>query len=98
MSSMHLCDYLESSADRFPERLAAVDPDGAALTYLELEGRASRIAGFLVDRGVRPGDRVGMVLPKNTSALTAIFGILKARAAYVPVDWTGPGSLSGIGP
>ena len=87
---LHLAHYLEASAARFPERLAAADPGGAALTYRELNQRASRIAGFLAGRGVQRGDRVGLALPKTTSALTAVFGILKAGAAYVPVDWTGP--------
>jgi amino acid adenylation domain-containing protein len=39
---------------------------------------------------VRPGDRVGLALPKTTAALVALFGTMKARAAYVPVDWSGP--------
>jgi amino acid adenylation domain-containing protein len=90
MSAVHLCDYLEASATRFPERLAAVDQDGAALTYSELNERASRIAGFLAARGVGPGDRVGIVLPKSINALTAQFAVMKGRAAYVPVDWSGP--------
>jgi amino acid adenylation domain-containing protein len=33
---------------------------------------------------------VGIVLPKSTVALTALFGIMKAQAAYIPVDWAGP--------
>jgi len=86
----NLCTYLEESAARFPDRLAAVDPDGTALTYREFNENASRVAGFLVRSGVSPGDRVGVILPKTTVALTTVFGILKARAAYVPVDWTGP--------
>jgi amino acid adenylation domain-containing protein len=90
LSFSHLAGYLEASAGRFPERLAAADPDSTVLTYQELDERASRVAGFLVDRGVRPGDRIGLALPKTTAALTAVFGVLKAGAAYVPVDWTGP--------
>ena len=86
----HLCHYLEASAARFPERTAAVDPDGTTLTYRELNDRADRIAGYLASRGVKAGDRVGIVLPKSTVALTALFGIMKARAAYIPVDWSGP--------
>jgi amino acid adenylation domain-containing protein len=92
---LHLAHYLEASAGRFPERLAAADPDGTALTYRELNERASRIAGFLASRGVQRGERVGLALPKNTSALTALFGVLKAGAAYVPVDWTGPAERTG---
>ena len=90
MSILHLCNYLEASASRFPERQAAVDPDGASLTYFELNESANRVAGFLVDQGVRAGDRVGLVLPKNIHTLTVLFGVMKARAAYVPVDWASP--------
>src|ERR1700674_2778825 len=90
VSALNLCDYLEASATCFAERLAAIDPDATALTYRELNERASCIAGFLEEQGVRAGDRVGLVLPKSPAALTALFGIMKAGAAYVPVDWTGP--------
>jgi len=90
LSALHLSHYLEASALRCPERVAAVDSDGTSLTYRELNDRASRVAGFLASQGIRRGDRVGLLLPKDTAALTALFGTLKAGAAYVPVDWTGP--------
>lgn len=86
----NLCGYLEASAERFPDRVAVVDPDGSSVTYRELNDRADRIAGFLAARGVQPGDRVGLVQPKSVSGVCAIFGILKARGAYVPVDSTAP--------
>jgi amino acid adenylation domain-containing protein len=85
-----LAGLLESSARRFPDRTAVVAPDGRSLTYRELDRRASAIAGFLRARGVRPGDRVGLCLPKGLSSVTALFGAMKARAACVPVDWQGP--------
>lgn len=88
--SQHLCRYLEESAALFPDRIAAADPDGLTITYRELDGGANRIAGFLAANGVAPGDRVGLALPKNIAALTAVFGVMKARAAYVPVDWSSP--------
>jgi amino acid adenylation domain-containing protein len=86
----NLAAYLEESAERFPDRLAVVDPDGSQLTYAELDDRANRVARFLATHGVAPGDRVGLALPKSAAAVTAIFGILKARAAYVPVDYSAP--------
>lgn len=85
-----LADYLESSARRFPGRTAVVDPAGTSLTYAQLDLRASRVASYLAAGGVRPGDRVGLILPKSIDALTALFGILKAGAAYVPADYTAP--------
>src|SRR5688500_11708143 len=86
----NLAQYLEASAARFPDQVAVVDSYGASLTYRELDLLAGRIAGFLLARGIHSGDRVGLVLPKSVTAVAAIFGILKARAAYVPVDYTAP--------
>jgi amino acid adenylation domain-containing protein len=85
-----LVDLLEASARRFPERVALVDPAGWPMTYRELDEQADRIAGFLMAAGVRPGDRVGVIVPKGAVAITAFFGIMKARGAYVPADYTAP--------
>jgi amino acid adenylation domain-containing protein len=90
VSAIHLCRYLEENAARFPERIAARDPDGSSITYRALDQRANCVAGFLAANGIAAGDRVGLALPKNIAALTAIFGTMKARAAYVPVDWNSP--------
>jgi amino acid adenylation domain-containing protein len=89
-TSSHLARYLELAAERFPDRPAVVLPDNSSICYGELEDTANRVAGFLRDVGVGSGDRVGLLLPKSIEAVTAIFGILKAGAAYVPVDWTAP--------
>lgn len=86
----NLSEYLEVSAQRFPDRIAVVDPDGSSLTYRALNDGAGRIAGMLHARGIRPGDRVGLLLPKSAAGVTAIFGIMKAGAAYVPADYTAP--------
>jgi amino acid adenylation domain-containing protein len=83
-------DYLEASARRFPDRPAVVDPAGWSVTFRELDERADRIAGFLVEAGVEPGDRVGVVVPKGVAAVAAFFGIMKARAVYVPADYAAP--------
>jgi amino acid adenylation domain-containing protein len=88
---LHLAGYLEASAAAWPDRVAVVGPDGGQLTYRELNERAARVAGFLASRGVGPGQRVGLALPKSAAGVTALFGILKARAAYVPVDFSAPG-------
>ena len=90
--AVSLVDYLEHSARRVPQRTAVVDPSGATLSYRELDERANRIAGFLLSAGVQPGDRVGVIVPKGVAAVTAFFGIMKARGAYVPADYTAPAS------
>ncbi|MBX6388960.1 MAG: salicylate synthase, partial [Frankia sp.] len=76
-----------------PERAALVwDAPGAArgsraqLTYGELAARALRVAGGLARRGVRPGDLVGVSLPKGADQVVTVLGILAAGATYVPVS------------
>lgn len=90
MKPSSLVDYLEASAARWPDRTAVVDPTGARTTYAELNRRADCIAGFLTRHGVQRGDRVGVVLPKGLPAVISLFGVMKAGAAYVPVDYASP--------
>ncbi|HEX3043997.1 MAG TPA: amino acid adenylation domain-containing protein, partial [Bacillota bacterium] len=56
------------------------------LTYRELNIRANCLAGFLRNGGVVPGSLVGIMLERSTDLLAAILGVLKAGAAYVPMD------------
>jgi amino acid adenylation domain-containing protein len=86
----HLAEYLEASAALHPHRTAVVDPHGRSLTYADLDRQAGALASYLVSHGVSRGDRVGIVLPKGLPAVVSIFGVLKAGAAYVPVDATAP--------
>lgn len=89
-SVSHLARYLESSAHQFPDRTAIVAPDGEALSYATLNARANQVANFLVERGIQPNDRVGLLVPKGAEAVIILFGILKAGAAYVPIDAAAP--------
>jgi len=90
MTVTHLAEYLEASAARWPDRAAVVDSAGWGVTYAELNRQADALAGFLSTQGIQHGDRVGVVLPKSVAAVVALFGIMKAGAAYVPVDYTAP--------
>ncbi len=64
----------------------AVSFDGVTLTYAELSLRANRIAHFLINAGVRPGDLVGLYLDRSPALVAAILGVLKAGASYLPLD------------
>jgi amino acid adenylation domain-containing protein len=68
----------------------AVAMDGVSLDYGTLERRSNQFARSLVSHGVRRGDRVGMWLPKSPDAVVALYGVMKAGAAYVPVDPAAP--------
>jgi amino acid adenylation domain-containing protein len=88
--SRSLVDLLEDSVRRQPERSAVLIPGGDSLTYAALGALSDRVRNRLVALGVKPGDRVGMRLRKSVDGVAIIFGILKAGAAYVPVDAESP--------
>jgi amino acid adenylation domain-containing protein len=85
-----LSDLLTESTRRFPDRIAVCVPGGGSVTFAELDAGAAQLRDRLWHLGVRPGDRVGLRLHKGIDAVVAIFGILKAGAAYVPVDAESP--------
>lgn len=64
----------------------AVVYESQTLSYRELDRQANGLAQQLLARGVAPGDAVAVVLPRSVAMIVAIMGILKAGAAYVPVD------------
>jgi non-ribosomal peptide synthetase-like protein len=80
-----LHELFEHQADLRPDGVALVCAD-QRMTYGELERRANQLARFLRSRGVRRGDRVGLWLERSLDVYVALLGILKAGAAYVPLD------------
>ena len=63
---------------------------GESLTYEQLATRTDRLAGLLRAQGVRRGDRVAVHAGKGLAAAVALYGIMKAGAAYVPLDPSSP--------
>ena len=75
------------------ERQAASAPDRVALrseatsvSYGELNARANRMAHHMIEHGVSPGDTVGIRLERSVDLIAAVLAVLKAGAAYVPLD------------
>jgi amino acid adenylation domain-containing protein len=68
----------------------AVRAGGRSLTYGELDTASNAVANALIDAGVRRGDRVAIHLAKGVESLAGIYGVLKAGAAYVPIDPRAP--------
>jgi non-ribosomal peptide synthetase component F len=77
--------YLDHSAGKYPDQVA-VEDDHGMVTYAQLALLSDRLRDRLRHAGVRRGDRVGIFMQKSIDTVAAIFGILKAGAAYVPVD------------
>jgi amino acid adenylation domain-containing protein len=84
-----LHQLLENSAARFPDRPAVVQGD-RVVSYADLDRRANQVAQLLVSEGVEVGDRVGLLIDKSVEAVVGIYGILKAGATYVPLDFRAP--------
>ena len=86
-SRTSLAQLLDASAAAFPHQVAVEDPaSNGTMTYAQLMEQSDRLRDRLFHLGVRPRDRVGIWLTKSIDAVAAIFGVLKAGAAYVPVD------------
>lgn len=79
----------EAQVVRTPDALAVVAED-QALTYRELNQRANQLAHYLQRLGVGPDRLVGLCCDRSSSMLVGLLGILKAGAAYVPLDPTHP--------
>ena len=80
---------IEAQVRTRPDAVAVeMTNDGArtTLTYLELDRRANRLAWTLLNEGVVPDDRIAVCLERSLEMVVAILGVLKAGAAYVPID------------
>jgi amino acid adenylation domain-containing protein len=89
-----LFQAIDTSAERYPEA-EAVRYSGQCLTNAELSRSSTNLARILVEQGVSRGDRVGIYMNKGLESAIAIYGILKAGAAYVPLDPFAPVKRTG---
>jgi non-ribosomal peptide synthetase-like protein len=80
-----LADLLEATAARTPAQVALMFDD-RSLTYAELNAQAGLVAARLIAAGVRPGQIVGLWLPRGLELLVLQAGVAKAGAAWLPVD------------
>jgi hypothetical protein len=81
----NLADNLTQTAEKHGDR-PAVRLDDLVLTYAELQEGARRVAGLLKEKGVGPGDRVGLVLPNVPPFPVLFYGALAAGAVVVPMN------------
>ncbi|HEX7313565.1 MAG TPA: amino acid adenylation domain-containing protein, partial [Pyrinomonadaceae bacterium] len=74
-----------AQVERSPQAVALVY-EGGELTYEELDGRANQLAGHLREMGVGVDACVGICVRRSPEMVVAVLGVLKAGAAYVPLD------------
>jgi non-ribosomal peptide synthetase-like protein len=77
------CDWLRRQGRG---RHLAVDTMDGTLSYPGLDARANQLARFLVGQGVQPGDRIGLLSDRAVDGYLGMLAVLKAHAAYVPLD------------
>lgn len=82
---MRLVDYLDKGTSLGPDA-PCLTTDGLTRTYAEVQELAARVAGALVARGVRPGDKVAILSANDPVAFTCVFGISRAGAVWCPVN------------
>ncbi|WP_316637507.1 non-ribosomal peptide synthetase [uncultured Ruminococcus sp.] len=80
-----LHQLFEKSAAENADKTAVIAQD-ATLTYKELNEKANTVAANLIKRGVKVGDSVALLLPRQSSYFCCMFGVNKAGAAFIPCD------------
>ncbi|RZB19953.1 amino acid adenylation domain-containing protein [Streptomyces sp. F001] len=77
----------EARVAETPDAAAVLSADGSTVySYGELNARANRLARLLVERGVGPEQLVALALPRSPELVVAVLAVIKAGAAYLPVD------------
>src|SRR5688572_8321344 len=76
---------LEEACIRFADHDAVVAGD-VTVSYRDLNRRANQVARHLIAQGIRSGDRVGLIFDRSVETYIAMLAVLKANAAYVPLD------------
>jgi long-chain acyl-CoA synthetase len=61
--------------------------EGQSQTYRELDRRTNRVANALIERGIKPGERICVLDQNHDMQIELIFGIAKAGAIYIPINW-----------
>ena len=84
--ALNIADLAEHAIDAVPDRVALICGD-EQITYAELEEKANRFAHYLMDRGVKKGEKVGLYCRNRIEIVIAMLGIVKAGAILVNVNY-----------
>ena len=84
----HKCihELFIEQAEEDPGAIAVIGPQGDELSYGELHRRSNQLAHYLIERRVGPESRVSILMERSLEMMVGLMGILKAGAAYVPLD------------
>ncbi|WP_328675201.1 non-ribosomal peptide synthetase [Streptomyces sp. NBC_00343] len=85
VDAVTLPEAFEAQVARDPERIAVI-AERETLTYGEFNRRANRLAHWLLEQGAGPEQLVVVRIPRSVDLMVAVYAVVKAGAAYVPVD------------
>ncbi|MBV4481744.1 non-ribosomal peptide synthetase [Pseudomonas khavaziana] len=88
-SQLTVAQLFEAQALARPEAIAVVHGP-LSLSYRDLNRRANRLAHYLLNRGVQPGEPVALALPRSIDLVVSQLAVLKCAAVYVPLDVNAP--------
>jgi 3-oxocholest-4-en-26-oate---CoA ligase len=84
--ALNIADLAEHAIDAVPDRVALICGDDE-LTYAQLEEKSNRLAHYLIDRGVKKDDKVGLYCRNRIEIVIAMLGVVKAGAILVNVNF-----------
>ncbi|WP_435277467.1 acyl-CoA synthetase [Rhodococcus yananensis] len=84
--ALNIADLVEHAIDLVPERIALAS-DEREITYAQLEERANRLGHYLQERGVKPGDKVGIYSRNTVEAVEAMVAVFKIRAVMININY-----------
>src|SRR5580704_5218662 len=81
----NLQSFFEKQYSLFPDKVCLIC-DGTETTYRSIEESANQLANWLIAQGTKPDDIIGVHIDRSTDLYIIMLGILKAGAAYLPID------------
>jgi acyl-CoA synthetase (AMP-forming)/AMP-acid ligase II len=89
---MPITEFLSRNAELYPQEISLIEREPATnsrkeITWLDFDMRANRFANLLIERGIKPGDKVALLLMNCLEWLPIYFGILKTGALAVPLNF-----------
>ncbi len=81
----NVVDWFDEVVKRYPGKNAVVS-NGKAITYEELNKRVNKLANYILGKGIKRDDIIGICLDRSIEQIISLFAVIKAGAAYLPID------------